>query len=597
MVGVSDPGLTSLGDYGGLTETIAVLPGSTAIGAGSRTLAPATDQRGVNRTQGSTTDVGAFESRGFTITVSGGNGQGTQVDTSVAAALQVTVASAFNEPVDGGVVTFSVPGSGATATLSSISASIGTGGVAWVTATANDTVGEFSVTASASGVATPASFTLNNDYRPTFSDITSQADTYGTAFVTFTGSLGAGSQFPAGDEISVAVGGVSEFALIGDDGSFSVDLPSASLGVVSSPYTPSYDFEPQGFFLGASATSEMTVSPAPLTITADSTSKTYGQAVTFSGTEFTESGLVNGDTVTDVALTSTGALARAPVAGPPYTIVPGEAVGTGLGNYTISYVNGGLTFQSAALTITADNASKTYGRAVTFAGTEFTESGLVNGDTVTSVTLTSVGSAATAPVAGSPYAIMPSGVVGTGLGNYSISYVDGGLTVDAAALTITADSTSKTYGQTVTFTGTEFTESGLVNGDTVTNVTLMSAGAAETAAVPGSPYTIMPSGAVGTGLGNYTISYVNGSLSVGATTLSITADSMSKTYGQTVTFSGTEFTESGLVNGDTITGVSLTSAGAPSRGLRFLARRMQSCPAERRAQAWGTTRSATLTAD
>ncbi len=50
-------------------------------------------------------------------------------------------------------------------------------------------------------------------------------------------------------------------------------------------------------------------------------------------------------------------------------------------------------------------------------------------------------------MAGSPYAIMPSGAVGTGLGNYTISYVNGGLAVEPAALTITADSTSKTYGQ------------------------------------------------------------------------------------------------------------------------------------------------------
>ena len=58
-------------------------------------------------------------------------------------------------------------------------------------------------------------------------------------------------------------------------------------------------------------------------------------------------------------------------------------MGTGLGNYTITYANGTLTVNPAALTITANNASKTYGQTVTFAGTEFTTSGLVNGDTVT----------------------------------------------------------------------------------------------------------------------------------------------------------------------------------------------------------------------
>ena len=42
----------------------------------------------------------------------------------------------------------------------------------------------------------------------------------------------------------------------------------------------------------------------------------------------------------------------------------------------------------AALAITANNASKTYGQTLTFAGTEFTSLGLQNGETIGSVTLT-----------------------------------------------------------------------------------------------------------------------------------------------------------------------------------------------------------------
>ena len=41
----------------------------------------------------------------------------------------------------------------------------------------------------------------------------------------------------------------------------------------------------------------------------------------------------------------------------------------------------------------------------------------------------------------------------------------------------------------------------------------------------------------------------------------MTATDRTKTYGDTVTFAGTEFTTSGLVNGDTVTGVTLTSRG------------------------------------
>src|SRR5208283_4517161 len=142
----------------------------------------------------------------------------------------------------------------------------------------------------------------------------------------------------------------------------------------------------------------------------------------------------------------------------------------------------------AALTITANNRSKTYGQAVSFAGTEFTSSGLLNSDTVASVTLSSGGAAGSAAVGGSPYPIVPSAAVGTGLGNYTITYGNGSLTVNPAALTITANNRSKSYGQAVSFAGTEFTASGLLNSDAVSSVTLNSSGAAGSAAVGGSPY-------------------------------------------------------------------------------------------------------------
>ena len=312
------------------------------------------------------------------------------------------------------------------------------------------------------------------------------------------------------------------------------------------------------------------VNAATLSITADSTSKTYGQTTTFTGTEFTETGLVNGDSIASVTLTSAGAASTATVTapGPNYAIIPSAAVGTGLGNYTISYDNGNLMVNPAALSITAGSTSKTYGQTATFTGTEFTETGLVNGDSITRLTLSSAGAAATATVTapGPNYAIIPSAAVGTGLGNYTIGYDNGNLMVNAAALSITADSTSKTYGQTMTFTGTKFTETGLVNGDSITSVTLSSAGAAATTAVmaPGPNYAIIPSAAVGTGLGNYTISYHNGNLTVNAAALTVTADSVSKIYSQTLTLSGTAFSETGLVSGDTIVSVTETSTGAPA---------------------------------
>ncbi len=56
-----DPMLDVLADNGGPTQTMALLTGSPAIDAGLNTGAPATDQRGVSRPQGTIVDIGAFE--------------------------------------------------------------------------------------------------------------------------------------------------------------------------------------------------------------------------------------------------------------------------------------------------------------------------------------------------------------------------------------------------------------------------------------------------------------------------------------------------------------------------------------------------------
>ena len=153
----------------------------------------------------------------------------------------------------------------------------------------------------------------------------------------------------------------------------------------------------------------------------------------------------------------------------------------------------------AVLGITADNQTKNYGQTFTFAGNEFSSSGLQNGETIGSVTLSSPGAAASATVAGSPYAI--TAIAATGgtfnANNYSITYNPGTLTLNKVSLSITANNQTKNYGQTTTFTGSEFTSVSLQNGDTIGSVTLNSPGAAATASVAGSPYSITPSAATG----------------------------------------------------------------------------------------------------
>src|SRR5208337_2619199 len=169
-----NPLLGPLADYGGPTQTMALLPGSPAIDAGSVALAVdangntlTTDQRGAGfpRVINGTVDIGAFESQGFTLTpVTGSTPQGTPVNSAFANPLAVIV-TANNplEPVAGGIVTFSAPASGASAILSSSSpVTIGSNDQASVTATANAIGGQYTVSASTAGAAVPASFVLTN---------------------------------------------------------------------------------------------------------------------------------------------------------------------------------------------------------------------------------------------------------------------------------------------------------------------------------------------------------------------------------------------------------------------------------------------------
>jgi hypothetical protein len=130
------------------------------------------------------------------------------------------------------------------------------------------------------------------------------------------------------------------------------------------------------------------------------------------------------------------------------------------------------------------------------------------------------------------YVITPSGLTS---GNYSISYVDGQLTIDPALLTVTTNNNSKTYGDTLNFTGSEYNISSgsLFVTDSISGVTLNSAGAVDTANV--GTYAITPSNAVFS-MGdpnNYSITYLGGQLTVDQATLMIQANNVGKVLATT----------------------------------------------------------------
>jgi hypothetical protein len=97
--------------------------------------------------------------------------------------------------------------------------------------------------------------------------------------------------------------------------------------------------------------------------------------------------------------------------------------------------------------------------------------------------------------------------------NYTLAQPSTTADITSSPLTVTANDTNKAHGTTLTFAGTEFTREGqLFGSDTLTSVTLTSAGAASFATE--GHYDIIPSDATGSGLTNYAIEYVNGSLTV-----------------------------------------------------------------------------------
>ena len=171
------------------------------------------------------------------------------------------------------------------------------------------------------------------------------------------------------------------------------------------------------------------ITPAPLTVTANDASKTYGQTITFSGTEFISNGLIGGEAIGMVTLASAGAPASAGVADSPYDIVASDAGGGTFspGNYTITYKDGALAVSRAALTVTANSDTKYYTGIAYSGGNGVAYTGFVNGEAgdVLGGALTYGGTSQGAISAGN-YNIVPGGLTSN---NYQISFAQGVLTI------------------------------------------------------------------------------------------------------------------------------------------------------------------------
>jgi hypothetical protein len=170
-VSLSDVGLAPLENYGGPTQTFALLPGSFAIAKGLTETTATVDQRGAARPIRSASDVGAFQDEGYTLTPTN-TPQSANLNTAFAQPLLVTLSENFaNDPLPGATILFTGPTSGPSAALSSPSAT-DDNGQASVTATANNTPGgPYTVTTTDAGTDMATFDLTNTNPEPTLTSI------------------------------------------------------------------------------------------------------------------------------------------------------------------------------------------------------------------------------------------------------------------------------------------------------------------------------------------------------------------------------------------------------------------------------------------
>src|SRR5438552_8511956 len=369
------------------------------------------------------------------------------------------------------------------------------------------------------------SITANNDTK-TYG----QTRTYGAGSTAFS-STGLQNSETIGSVTITASGGTAANAAAG-----SYDLtPSAATGGTFNPnnYTSTYH------------NGTLTVTKATLSVSASGDNKVYDG--TTNATVTLSDNRLSGDVLT---ITYTNAsFADKDVETNKTISVSGIAIsGSAAANYQLTSMTATTSadITPASLTVSGDDQSRSYGAANPTLTASL--SGFVGGED--SSVLGGALAISTTADTSSPVGNYPIQVSGLTASNYSITFSNGTLAVTAKALTITANDASKTYGQTISFAGTEFSTDGLINSDTVSSVSLASSGAAVSA--PVGSYDIVPSAASGSGVSNYSISYHNGSLTVGRATViaSITAENKVYDGAASATIAGGSL--SGVVGGDNV---------------------------------------------
>jgi YVTN family beta-propeller protein len=300
------------------------------------------------------------------IAISSGSPQAAVISTPFQQPLTVLVTDADGNPVQGVTVIYVANGTTANASLSAPTAVTDTGGFSHVTATANGTIGNYTVTATAGsgGSARSVNFDLTNNMAGTTTSLTPSTQTamYGNT-INFTANV-----LPSG-----ATGSVEFFLGAEPLGKALLNAGSATLALNQRPLTGQYlpvgihnitaTYEGDNNFGGSSsAPVQVTVTektadgggPA-LTVVANSVTRQFGQpnpafTYTVQGT------LVSGDTsataVTGIAVYTTSAVPSSLVG-----MYPLSVSGLVSANYLIGFQDGTVTVTQGNSTTTIATAS------------------------------------------------------------------------------------------------------------------------------------------------------------------------------------------------------------------------------------------------
>jgi hypothetical protein len=402
--------------------------------------------------------------------------------------------------------------------------------------------------------------------KETQTTLTPQVYTYGSGTNTVSVTVVAvdGSGTPTG-QVVLSIDSVPTSTLSLNSGSalFSTPTTSAGTHTLTANYLGTSTGNPT--YEASMATGTLTVMPATLLVTANSTSRPY----LIPNPTFTVSytGFVYGQTasvVTGTAVLSTTAVSSSPTGTYAITLSScGTLTAVNYG-FNCSNGNGVLTITAATPTVTVSSNSTptTYGNPVTFTATlPATATGTVTfkdgGNTIGAPVSLSGGSPSTATYSTSP-SLLTAGThtitaVYSGDTNFgaltSSNFIQ---TISKATPTtsIVSNATSTAYGNPVTFTATVTTgATGTVafkEGSTTYGIVNLSNGSpniatftTSTLPVSGSPHQIMAYYNGDTNFATSSSSNVSLTVTSAATTVAVSSNSTSTTYGNPVTFTAT----------------------------------------------------------